>query len=134
MSFVFISHACEDKQRLVPHLRALMARGLRLWIDRAHELGPEFDHQGRIATGEAWPSSIERALQECGCVLVFWSKHSVGPEKKVLRDEVGHGLSTGKLIQVTLDRGASAQLDRWFTRQQGERFYNLETEEDFDRA
>jgi hypothetical protein len=134
MSFVFISHASEDKERIAPHLRGLMAHNLRLWIDRAYELGPEFDQQQRITTGESWPSEIERALQECGCVLIFWSRHSVLPHRKVLHDEAGHGLRHGKLIQVVLDAEASAQVNRLFSVLQAESLHKLKTDQDHHRA
>jgi hypothetical protein len=134
MPFVFVSHADEDKQRIAPHLRRLLAAGLPLWIDRTHELGPEFDEQGRIRLGEAWPSSISRALDDCGCVLLFWSEHAVQPEKAVLRREANTGLRENKLIQVTLSAGVMQKVHEVFSELQAEALEKLQTPDELERG
>jgi hypothetical protein len=134
VSFVFVSHASEDKQRIAEHLRELLSYKLPLWIDRAHELGPEFDRQGRIALGEAWPSSISRALDEAACVLLFWSRDAIKPEKSVLHREANTGLREKKLVQVALDDGVMSKVHPLFSELQVEAFYKLGSSDEFRRA
>lgn len=118
MPFVFISHASDDKPRIAPLVVQLQRAGLRIWFDRPDEISPNFQADGSIEVGDNWRTSIDDALGECGCVLVFWSKHTTR-DRSVLQDEAATGLEEKKLIQVFLDPGLHAQIDRIYTRHQG---------------
>ena len=125
MVFAFISHASDDKTRIAPIIMKLRELGVLCWFDRPqdlHDSYPDFQADGRIELGEAWPDSIHDALEQCGCVVVFWSKNAT-PNKRVLKEEANKGLLEGKLQQVELDFGALPQLDDIWTTLQAEKLY-----------
>ena len=72
---VFISYKAEDRARLQPLVAALEADGITVWWD-AH-----------IGGGTNWRQDIQEHLDAAKCVIVAWSKHSVGPEGEFVRDE-----------------------------------------------
>lgn len=73
--YVFVSYKREDNARVVPIVKGLRASGLAVWWDE------------EIAGGNAWRSEITLRLQEAGCVVVVWSRLSVGDEGSFVRDE-----------------------------------------------
>lgn len=75
MSEVFISYKAEDRRRIQLLVQALMADGYSVWWDQY------------IGTGDAWRQTIEQQLDAAKCVIVAWSKHSIGPEGHFVRDE-----------------------------------------------
>lgn len=90
-SDVFISYKAEDRQRLVPLVAALEAEGFSVWWD------------ARIGGGANWRQEIERHLDAASCVIVAWSKRSVGPEGHFVRDEASRALKLGTYLPVLLD-------------------------------
>lgn len=90
-SNVFISYKAEDRQRLVPLVAALEAEGFSVWWD------------ARIGGGANWRQEIERHLDAASCVIVAWSKRSVGPEGHFVRDEASRALKLGTYLPVLLD-------------------------------
>jgi len=66
MSSIFISYASEDRERARILAQALEQRGWPVWWDREIPLGKAFDEV------------IEENLARAQCVLVLWSKASVG--------------------------------------------------------
>lgn len=91
MTHVFVSYKREDAERANRLVQGLERGGLAVWWDR--------DLRG----GESWHASIEKALDEAGCVVVLWSKASVGPEGGFVRDEAGRALIRGRLVPVLID-------------------------------
>ncbi len=94
---VFLSHACEDKERFVlPFATALRAHGLDVWIDRWEML-----------PGDSLVDKIfEEGLKNASAVIVVLSVHSV--QKKWVREELNAAtikrVTTGtKLIPVVID-------------------------------
>ena len=65
---VFISYKAEDRRRIQPLVQALQADGHSVWWDQ------------HIGTGDEWRETIERQLDVARCVIVAWSKRSVGSE------------------------------------------------------
>ncbi|MEQ1672543.1 MAG: toll/interleukin-1 receptor domain-containing protein, partial [Hyphomicrobium sp.] len=130
VGYVFVSHADEDKPRIAPFLRLLKAAGLKLWIDRGHELGNDFTADSGLRLGDAWPASISRALEEAGCILVFWSALSVDPARRVLHNEANTGLRQDKLVQVTLDRDVHNKLHAVFSELQSEKLFAVNSHEE----
>ena len=55
---------------------------------------------GLMAMHTAWPSSISKALEDAGCILVFWSQASVQSHRQELHREANTGLRSDKLVQV----------------------------------
>ncbi len=92
MSDVFISYKAEDRARVRPLVEALEADGLSVWWD-AH-----------IGGGDEWRDTIARHLDEARCVIVVWSKRSVGPEGRFVRDEAARALRRGAYLPVRIDK------------------------------
>src|SRR5256885_11702111 len=75
MADVFISYKAEDRRRVQPLVQALQSDGLSVWWDE------------HIGTGDEWRQTIEQQLDSALCVIVIWSKSSIGPEGHFVRDE-----------------------------------------------
>ena len=75
MADIFVSYKAEDRRRVAPLVEALEADGLSVWWD------------AEIGGGDEWRDAIQRHLDEARCVIVVWSKRSIGPEGHFDRDE-----------------------------------------------
>ncbi len=91
MSDVFISYKAEDRRRIEPLVEALNADGYSVWWDQ------------HIGTGDDWRRTIERQLDAAKCVIVVWSKRSVGPEGQFVRDEAARAQQRRVYVPVTID-------------------------------
>ena len=91
MSDVFISYKAEDRRRIQPLVHALQADGYSLWWDQ------------HIGTGDEWRQTIERQLDLAKCVIVAWSKHSIGPEGHFVRDEASRAQRRHVYVPVLID-------------------------------
>ncbi len=91
MSDVFVSYKAEDRRRVQPLVGALQADGLSVWWD---------EHLG---AGEAWRETIERQLDSANCVVVIWSKRSVGPEGRFVREEASRAQARNAYVPVLID-------------------------------
>ncbi len=72
---VFVSYKAEDRARLIQLISALEAEGFSVWWD-AH-----------IGGGAHWREDIQEHLDAAKCVIVVWTRHSVGPGGDFVRDE-----------------------------------------------
>lgn len=88
---VFLSYKAEDRARLDPLVKALEAEGFSVWWD-AH-----------IGGGTNWHEDIERHLDAAKCVLVAWSKRSVGRDGQFVRDEARRAQRRDAYLPVCLD-------------------------------
>lgn len=91
MSDVFVSYKAEDRARVRPLVRALEDKGYSVWWDE------------HIGAGDTWREAIEKQLDDALCVIVIWSKRSVGPEGKFVRDEASRAQRRGVYVPVLLD-------------------------------
>ena len=91
MSDVFISYKAEDRRRIQPLVQALQSDGYSVWWDQ------------HISTGDEWRQTIERELDAAKCVIVAWSKRSVGPEGQFVRDEATRAQQRRVYVPVTID-------------------------------
>ena len=64
-SYIFISYAHADSDRVLPVISGLQERGYRVWYDAGIEAGTE------------WPEYIAEHLDGCSCFLAFISEHSL---------------------------------------------------------
>ena len=88
---VFISYKAEDRRRIQPLVQALQADGYSVWWDQ------------HIGTGDAWRQTIEQQLDAAKCVIVAWSKHSIGPEGHFVRDEASRAQRRHVYVPILLD-------------------------------
>ena len=88
---VFLSYKAEDRARLQPLVAALEAVGFSVWWD-AH-----------IGGGTNWRQDIEEHLDSAKCVIVAWSKRSVGPAGEFVRDEATRAKRIGTYLPIRLD-------------------------------
>lgn len=92
MADVFISYKAEDRARVAPLVAALEGGGLSVWWD------------ADIAGGDHWRETIERELDSATCVIVAWSRRSVGPEGRFVRDEASRAQRRGAYLPIRLDK------------------------------
>jgi TolB-like protein/Tfp pilus assembly protein PilF len=89
---VFVSYKAEDRARVRSIVEALQADGLSVWWD-AH-----------IGAGEEWREAIAENLDKAKCIVVIWSKRSVGPEGRFVRDEAARAVKRHAYLPVTIDK------------------------------
>jgi TolB-like protein/Tfp pilus assembly protein PilF len=92
MSDVFVSYKAEDRRRVQPLVEALQADGLSAWWD------------AQIGGGDSWRESIEQQLEAARCVMVIWSKRSVGHEGHFVRDEAARAQRKHTYLPVLIDK------------------------------
>ena len=92
MSQIFISYKREDELRVSRLFKALEDVGRSVWWDRG------------LAGGESWRNQIQNALDAAKCVIVVWTRESVGPAGDFVRDEAGQAKRRGVLLPVRLDK------------------------------
>ena len=90
MSDVFISYSRKDL-KAANRLRAFLEEaGFSVWQDKES-----------MVPGDALDSVVLQAIRDATCVLVLWSKHSVG--SPWVLGEASEALDQGKLIHAQLD-------------------------------
>jgi TIR domain len=92
MSTVFVSYKREDEVRVAKLVRGLESANFTVWWDRG------------LPGGENWRERIQGALQSARCVIVVWTRESVGSSGDFVRDEAGDAKRRGILVPVRLDR------------------------------
>lgn len=88
---VFVSYKAEDRARLKPLVAALEAEGFSVWWDT------------HIGGGAHWREDIQAHLDAAKCVIVAWTKRSVGPAGDFVRDEASRARKRGAYLPVRLD-------------------------------
>lgn len=99
MTDIFLSYGSEDRPRARLIADALEAEGWDVWWDREIRAGERFDH------------SIDQAITQARCIVVLWSRISVG--KNWVLEEAADGRDRGVLVPVKIDEVA---LPRGFRR------------------
>ena len=89
MSDIFFSYANEDRDRIEPLVRILENAGCSVWWDL------------HIGVGEQFDEVIENEIDAAQCVIVVWSKHSVG--SRWVKTEAAEGNRRRILVPVRLD-------------------------------
>ena len=88
---VFISYKAEDRARVHPLVAALEAEGFSVWWDT------------HIGGGVHWRDDIQEHLDGAKCVIVVWTKRSVGAEGDFVRDEAAYAKRRGIYLPVRFD-------------------------------
>ncbi|HVI05825.1 MAG TPA: TIR domain-containing protein, partial [Sphingomicrobium sp.] len=91
MTKLFLSYSRKDEAK---------ARRFTLWLE--HEGYVVWRDEDDIGGGASFSQEIEKALKDCGAILVLWSAHAV--QSAWVRDEAGYGRDNGKLIPFSIDR------------------------------
>jgi TolB-like protein/Flp pilus assembly protein TadD len=92
MTDVFVSYKAEDRRRVTPLVEALQADGYSVWWDE------------QIGGGAHWRHMIEEELNAAKCVIVIWSKRSVGPEGTFVQDEATRAQQRHVYVPVLIDK------------------------------
>lgn len=92
MADIFVSYKAEDRRRIKPLVEALQGEGFSVWWDE------------QIGGGAAWRQTIEDELNAAKCVIVVWSKRSVGPEGTFVQDEATRAQQRHVYIPVLIDK------------------------------
>jgi hypothetical protein len=91
MTYVLVSYKREDETRVARLVRALEAHGLSVWWDQT------------LVGAQGWREGIEAALRGAGCVIVVWTRGSVGPDGEFVRDEAARAKARGVLVPILMD-------------------------------
>jgi serine/threonine-protein kinase len=92
MADVFVSYKAEDRRRVKPLVDALEADGYSVWWDE------------QIGGGATWRRAIEAELNSAKCVIVAWSKRSVGEEGTFVQDEATRAQQRHVYVPVLIDK------------------------------
>lgn len=84
-----MSYASEDRDRIMPVVRALEATGWSIFWDRT------------IPVGETWQRIIGAEIEACPCMVVIWSATSIN--KEWVYEEASEGKRRGVLAPVLID-------------------------------
>ena len=90
MADIFLSYAEEDRDAARRIVGVLEGHGWTVWWDR------------RIPTGKTWRALIEDGIRDMRCMVVLWSRHSVGSEW--VNEEAEEGRAAGKLMPIMIER------------------------------
>ncbi|MFL6735567.1 MAG: TIR domain-containing protein [Sphingomonas sp.] len=88
---VFVSYKAEDRARLRPLIAALEAEGFTVWWDT------------HIGGGSHWREDIQEHLDAAKCVIVVWSRRSVGIEGDFVRDEASRARKRRAYLPIRID-------------------------------
>lgn len=92
MADVFISYKAEDRLRVKPLVDALEADGLTVWWE------------AQIYGGSPSRETIETELGAAKCVVVAWSRRSVGPEGEFVRDEAMRAKQRNVYVPIRISK------------------------------
>ena len=90
MADIFISYANEDRKQSGRLASVLESCGWSVWWDR------------KIQTGQTFDEVIERELEAATCVIVLWSRDSIGSEW--VKNEAAVAAERGVLVPAFIDR------------------------------
>jgi hypothetical protein len=121
MSFVFVSHSSQDKPLIRHIVDALIADGLKVWLDDPTTMGYHSADRGlhfiRLHADRTWHDEIDEAIRKAGVVLVCFSKR-FNEKRDVWQDEAAGGRILGKLVGCRIDDVDPQMLRNQFSSQQ----------------
>ena len=119
MSFVFISHASEDKARLRRIIDTLLDAKIKIWLDDPIAAGysPEDTRLHRLHAGERWDNEIDEALRRSDCVL-FCLSSGFHFGRKTWHREVTAASVFRKLVGCRIDNTSPEELPSEFRPEQ----------------
>jgi endonuclease/exonuclease/phosphatase family metal-dependent hydrolase len=90
MADIFISYASEDRDRVMPIVKALEEQGWSTWWDSSS-----------IPVGKTWRQFIKEGLEQARCILVIWSKKSISSDWVI--EEADFGKDKKILVPALID-------------------------------
>lgn len=90
MADIFISYASEDRDKIIPIVKALEEQGWSIWWDWTS-----------IPVGKTGRQFIKEGLDKARCVLVLWSEKSIDSEWVI--EEADHGKTKRMLVPVRIN-------------------------------
>ena len=96
MNYTFLSYKREDLARVELLRQALERADISVWMDRDTD------------AGEQWRPTIRSKLEASRCVVVCWSKNSVGAD--FVLDEANTAKKLNTLLPVVIDAGVKPPL------------------------
>lgn len=91
LSDIFLSYDSRDLERIKPLATALHAQGWTVFYDRT------------IPPGKTWRQVIGKQIDECRCMVVAWSIHSISDDSHWVCEEAEDGRKRKILIPIMLD-------------------------------
>lgn len=87
---LFLSYAREDRDLIRPFYNHLLSAGFTVWWDEPLPVGEDFN------------DVMSEQVDDCDCLLVFWTTTSVG--SPYVRGEATRALGLNKLPPIDLDQ------------------------------
>ena len=91
MASSYIAYKRSDELRVARLVAALESHGLDVWWDR------------KLPNAESFREHLEKRLDEAGCVVVVWSKHSTQGDNRFVLDEARRGYERKILVAAMID-------------------------------
>ena len=91
MGHVFLSYKKGDRPRAAQIVAGLEAEGFDVWWDQ------------HLLPGDHWRETLTERLTNAACVIVLWSKLSVGAEGRFVHDEARRAQRRGAYVPVRLE-------------------------------
>jgi hypothetical protein len=95
---IFVSYKSEDKEAVRRLVDRLVEAGFSVWWD------------SQLPGAQNWRENIQQALDAAKCVVVVWTRGSVGAEGNFVRDEASQASKRGILAPVLFERGVRIPL------------------------
>jgi hypothetical protein len=106
MSFVFVSHANQDKGHIRHIVDKLIAEGYKVWLDNPAAMNYTADEIRlnfiRLHAGKRWQDEIDAAIREAGVILVCFSQR-FSEQRDMWHDEVAAARILDKLVACRID-------------------------------
>ena len=91
MGHIFVSYKKGNRPQAAQIVAGLEAEGLSVWWDQ------------HLRAGDHWRETLTEQLMGASCVVVLWSKLSVGAEGRFVHDEARRAQRRGVYLPVRLD-------------------------------
>ena len=91
MGHIFLSYKKGDRSRATQIVAGLEAEGFSVWWDQ------------HLRAGDHWRETLTERLMAASCVIVLWSRLSVGADGRFVHDEARRAQRRGVYLPVRLD-------------------------------
>lgn len=121
-SFVFVSHASPDKAAIRHVVDALIAAGLKVWLDDPAAMGYSADEVRanfyRLTASNRWQDEIDDAVLAASAVIVCFSRRFDEKRRHKWRDEAAIARANKNLVACRIDDVEPTSLINSYAEQQ----------------